>query len=156
MTSVSKSLLYLEVIVCFGAPTAILAMGVVLLPLWILSVGVKLLAVLGLLSVLDSGPGWVGPVSIVAVIAGALGMLGVVRLVHLVSSRGDVLARPYRTLGLIVAGLLGIFLYNVVVEPTDPRTDSVQFALLVVLPLTGTAHLLYLARASVFRRRRSY
>lgn len=153
MTAVGKALLYLELVACFGAATALLATGLVMVPIWVMGAGVEVLGLLGLMSVSDSGPGfWVGLIPLGAVVAGVLGLLGVVRLVHLSSGPGDVLVRPDGTLGLIAAGVLGLCLYSMVVQPTDPRAEPVEFAVLFVMPLLGTLHLLYLARRSVFRR----
>ena len=152
MTAVLKAAFCLELVVCFGPAMSLLILGVMMLPLWVASLGVAVLKSLGLVAVVDSGPGglWASLVLIGAVVTGVFGVLGVARLVYLLLRPGGVLPRPYATLGLVIAGILGLCLYNGVVQPTDLETEPVAFALLFALPLLGTAHLLYLARRSIW------
>lgn len=150
---VYRAILCVEIAVCFGAAVVVLAMGVVMLPIWVSSAGVELLARLGVVAVLDSGPGsWVGALPIVAVATGAIGFAGIARVIHFVLGLSDALRSPYRTLGMISAGGIGLCLYIGFVQPTNPLAEPLEFAALCVLPVMCTLHLLYLARHRLFRR----
>ncbi|MET0661472.1 MAG: hypothetical protein ABW110_25320 [Steroidobacteraceae bacterium] len=129
MKTSHKILLLLEVTLCFSPPVLMLATGLFLLPFQV--------------TFWAQDPNlWQGPVMVIAMVAA--GFIGLVTLLfvlsHLLRPNG-VIRRP----GWVLSGVL------VGAAPLVPYVFAAELALIALLPLLCTLHIVYLARDMLLR-----
>lgn len=152
MTRVSSTLLWIEAVVCFGPLASVLALGVLIFPVWIGMLAAALSATLiGVPVIYDSGVSiWHVLLPMTLVVAGVIGLAGLFRVL-LELSQNEHPARPSPgTAIMVLVGLVGLVALNLYDRPSNLA------ALLVYTLLPGicTLHVLYLARALLVPRRR--
>ena len=125
-------LLTLETVICFAAPAFLVALGTVVVPI---GKSTGALDVEGAMPVVQVLLGW----------AGLSSVAGLLR--HLVARRP--LARAATVLGL-ACGVAATVPFLMRFRPDAALSDQAPLVLLVCLPLACTAHLVFLARRSLF------
>jgi hypothetical protein len=133
MTRIRKTLLIVGVLVCFGPSVIVLLFGVTV-------GGPQILFWERLI-----GPGAL--VSFTPMVGGALGVIGIANVVLWICVRRRFVG-PRVNLGLLVAGLAGIFVFFVQYPGANDFGDLLTP---IVFPVAGTVFLGYLARNFLFR-----
>jgi hypothetical protein len=163
MRTLARYLLILEVVACYGPGLVVLAVGILVTPMW-----VAMLAALAFnakyrehTSLLEVGL-IVG--TILSVVGGVLGFIGLFRVLSSLLSTTEELPYTGRTrtfvligvgtLIYIVTGQLGAFTYGATVRPWEHLSwqELAQAPALVVAvpPLLASGHIVYLARRRLF------
>jgi hypothetical protein len=145
LNPISRGLLILEVLVCFGPGVAFLAVGVLMLPVWVGMLG---------FAVFDaeyrdtvSGVEHLSVVaSILAVIGGLIGLLGLLRVLSFLMNPLTTATLTTRTRLYVLIGVAT----PVLVAGAFFWRDIRPLVFLCVLPIFASAHIIYLARKALF------
>ena len=145
----SNALLILEALICFGPIAGVMLLGAFFLPLWL-----NMLIAYWTETVVPFDPEgslpWDFIWPMVVVMAGIIGMIGLARVMSIVLRSEPRPQGRKMTIVLVAIGLGGLTLFNVALGGISPFKAPVASLIYWILPGLGSAHLLYLARDSLF------
>ena len=147
----SRLLIGFEIVVCLGPVLVMLAVGVVLFPIWI---GMLLLfATNPDRFIAGSGGVLAVSISVGVSVLGILGAISVIRLYSLVWQPPPTMTSRRVTLALTSAGLVALVGFNLIDGNVSLSAMSERpwvFLFLFMLPMVCAAHILYLLRTKLF------
>ena len=145
MKKLSRNLLLFELVICFAPAVAFLAIGIVMLPIWVGMLGAAIFkaeyrnAIAGI-------EGVAVVASILAVVGGIIGLVGLLRVMRLLlkpDAPATVTARTrlYVLIGVATPILLAIVFF---------WRDIWPMVFVSGLPILASLHIVYLARKALF------
>lgn len=153
-----RALLILEMLICFGPVGVTVALGCILVPLWLVLAIMPVVAIFG--GPLVSQPWltfWSSIVSALLAIGGALGLVAVfLTTISVLDGRALLPSHRKRVIKLGLCGFLALVGFQVSVG--GPKSTLLTgeglpaLFVYIVLPSLGAMHLIYLARHSLFSR----
>jgi hypothetical protein len=130
MRAVLRTLLIVEMVVCFGPMTILLMMGALLVPIQVMALVWEPLL-------------WEGPVEVIGlVLSGSIGLVTLIVLLDKVFDETATVRRPWLVLAGAVVGMLAL------IEPLT--SSSGVWRALAAMPLIAGLHVLYLSRRMFF------
>lgn len=138
MRNPARSLLILEILICFLPCSLVLLVGVIMFPK-------ELLLLLFLQRPLD----FEGPLRLVlSVLCGLIGLWALYRVVSALLNGKQSIEHPARTMGCVVLGSLPLTLEFAATLSYEGEYGHrwPEFIAMICLPLLATAHILYLSR----------
>jgi hypothetical protein len=132
MRSVLRTLLLVEVVVCFGPMTVMLMMGALLVPIQVVALFIEPLL-------------WEGPAEVIGmVVCGSIGLITMLFLLDTVFEETATVKRPWLVFAGASMGVISL------VEPLTSPT--VAWRVLGAMPIIAGMHVLFLSRRLLFRR----
>ncbi len=130
MRTALRTLLLIEMVVCFGPMTVMLMIGTLLVPIQVIALFAEPLL-------------WEGPAEVIGlVLCGSIGLVTLLLLLDKIFDKTATVRRPWLVLAGAIVGMLAL------IEPlTSP---SVGWRILAAMPLVAGLHVLFLGRRLLF------
>lgn len=137
----------LEAMVCFAVVGSSALLGLFLVPFWF---GLVINYDPALIAPQDEGSRYYPLLTIAQVVLGVIGLAGVTRVGYLVVEGGA--DRRWRTATLLAlaAGMISVISYVTLIGWLNVFEEPYLLLTLVLLPIGGALHLMYLARRALF------
>jgi hypothetical protein len=141
----TRNLLLFELLVCFTPAVAFLAIGVLMLPIWVGMIGAAIFKV-EYRSAMSGIEGIAIVVSILAVVGGIIGLIGLLRVMRLLLKPDAPAVVTSRTRLYVYVGVATPVIMAIVFFWRDIR----PLVFLSVLPIAASLHIVFLARKALF------
>jgi hypothetical protein len=141
----TRNLLLFELLVCFAPAVAFLAIGVLMLPIWVGMLGASIFKV-EYRSAISGIEGVAVVASILAVLGGIIGLVGLLRVMRLLLKPDAPTVITSRTRLYVVVGVATPVLLAIVFF----WRDIWPLVFLSVLPIAASLHIVFLARKALF------
>ena len=130
LRAVLRTLLLVEIVVCFGPMTVMLMMGALLIPVQVIALFAEPLL-------------WEGPVEVIGmVLSGAVGLVTLLFLLDKLFDETAAVKRPWLVFAGAIIGMLSLI---------EPLTSSmVAWRILGAMPIAAGLHVLFLSRRLLF------
>lgn len=132
-----RVLIVFEAVVCFAAPFVLLCGGLMYLP-------IMAAALVG--GAYGNALPWL---VVATVVLGWIGIAGIARVVWVICVRRPSRLRRALTLAALACGVVDVVIWWIIIVGRTP-VDWVWLTGVVLVPLASTAHLVFLARRSLF------
>jgi hypothetical protein len=130
LRAVFRTLLLIEVVVCFGPMTVMLLVGALLVPIQVIALFIEPLL-------------WEGPAEVIGmVLSGSVGLMTLLFLLDKLFDEMATVKRPWLVLAGAVIGMIPL------VEPLTSPT--VAWQILAAMPIAAGLHVLFLSRRLLF------
>jgi len=145
MNRPTRNLLLFELLVCFSPAVVFLAMGILMLPIWVGTLGAAIFKV-EYRSAISGIEGMAVVASILAVVGGIVGLVGLLRVMRLLLKPDAPNVITSRTRLYVFVGVATPVFLAIVFFWRDIR----PLVFLSVLPIAASLHIVFLARKALF------